>query len=310
MTQSVRRDWERRSFLRAIPFLLGPIGSSSAAAQVQQPPRFRSEAAQVLVPFTAEDKHHHLVPGLKAEDMRLLVDGREQPISFLSVEDGPVSVVFVLDISGSMKKPVTDVQEAMRRILRAADSSDEFAVVEFNDTPELTVDFTARPERIEQRIEGLMPGGRTSLTDGIVMGLRELRRARQPRRALIVLSDGAENHSRHVRTEALRTAVEADVRVYAIELYPPIGESFGGPTMLELLARATGGRYLPTVNRKNIPDLVERIDIHRGYVLGFNPPMEQRDGKLHQVSLKLRRKTAGERVRLFWKERYRVPSAL
>ena len=66
----------------------------------------------------------------------------------------------------------------------------------------------------------------------------------------------------------MRLALETDVRIYAIELYPP----FEDWSMLKRLAVWTGGRYVATLRRQQIPDLIQRIDIHRGYVLGFTPP--------------------------------------
>ncbi len=271
---------------------------------------FRIQSTQIVIPFSAVDKHDRLVSGLCSEDLRLLADGREQHIDFLYAEEGPASVLFVLDISGSMKKPVADVKEALRRVLRAASVDDEFALIEFSDEPQLTISFTTEESRVEARVEEIVPAGRTSLTDAIVLGFREMARCRQARKALIVLSDGQENHSRYERKEAMRLALETDVRVYGIELYPPVGEGFVAATFLELLARATGGRYLPTVSRKDIPSVIESIDVHRCYVLGFTPPTEHHDDSVHHVDLKLKRKLARGRVTLFWKERYLIPRAL
>ena len=303
--------WRRRAFVGVLPALLaGTVTRDARSQQVRElSPRFQADAPQVVIPFTAEDRQHHLVSGLTQTDFRLLADGQEQAINFLAVEEGPASVLVVLDLSRSMKGPVVHMQEAVRRILRAAPADDEFALIEFSDKAELTVDFTTTPQRVEEKIEHIAPAGRTSLTDAIMLALGYIRRARHARRAIVIVSDGNENSSRHARREALQMAVETDARIYAIELSPPIGDGFTGTTMLELLAAATGGRYLPTVSRKDIPRLVERIDIHRGYVLGFTPPVQHRDGRLHRVELKLRR-SAGERVRLFWKERYLVPSAI
>jgi VWFA-related protein len=265
---------------------------------------FRADSTRILIPFTAEDKAHHLVHGLTSQDVRLFSDGHEAHISFLHEEEGPASLLFVLDISGSMKKPVLDVKEAMRRVLRAASAGDEFGVVEFSDGARVTVEFTSMQSRIEERISGMNATGRTSLNDALILALREISRANQERRALIVLSDGGDNHSRHVESEVMRLALETDARIYAIELYPPVE----GWSMLERLALWTGGRYLATVTRQQIPELIQRIDVHRGYVLGFNPPQDQRDGKPHDVELKLRRKMPSGDVRLHWKHRYLVAS--
>jgi Ca-activated chloride channel homolog len=305
----------RRDFIRALPLLPVAVSgtrmsSGQTSESVGRSPMFLADSTQILIPFTAEDKRHHLVHGLTSHDIRLLADGREEHISFLHEEEGPTSLLFVLDISRSMKKPLADAQEAMRRVLRAAAADDEFAVVEFNDGAGLTVDFTRMQSRVEEHISRMAATGPTSLTDALVVALGEIRRANHKRRALIVMSDGGDNHSRHVASEVMRLAIETDARIYSIELYPPLGEGFSGPTMLERLAELTGGRYLPTVRRTQIPELIQRIDIHQGYVLGFIPPIDQRDGKLHQVELKMRRKMASDSVRLYWRRRYLVPSTL
>lgn len=281
-----------------------------AGARLIGAPDFHTESTQVLIPFVALDQHDHLIDGLAAEDFRLLADGKEQPINFVVVEDGPASIVLVLDTSGSMRKAVAGMQEVARRILRSADVNDEFAVMEFSDRTRMTVDFTTGGAQVEDRIKQIAAEGPTPLADAILHALEAAKRVQRRRRALIVVSDGRDNHSRHVPGEVMRAAIESDVRVYAIELYPPMGEAFVSPTLLELLAHNTGGRYLPTMNRNQIPSLIERIDIHRNYVLGFTPPANHRDGRNHAVDLRLKERKRRGRARLFWKERYRVPLVL
>lgn len=78
--------------------------------------------------------------------------------------------------------------------------------------------------------------------------------------------------------------------------------------MLEVLARATGGRYLPTLTADSISSLIEKMDVHRSYILGFKPPPEHREGKLHEVELSPRHRVSDGPVRLYWKNRYRVPA--
>jgi Ca-activated chloride channel family protein len=300
----------RRATICALLAAAGVRGRSShAQSVVAQAPRFRVDSTEVRIPFVALDRQEHMVDGIKAQDLRLLADGKEQKIDFLALEEGPVSIIFVIDISGSMKKPVADVREAVRRVLTAAAEGDEFAVIEFSDSPRVTVGFTGLPTAVEERIRQFTPAGRTSLTDAITLALLEMRRARQSRKALIVVSDGQDNYSRYGGTETLRLAAESDARAYGIELYPPMGEGAAPFTFLELLARATGGRYLPTITRGQIPDLVNKIDVHRQYVLGFTPPAAHRDDRLHRVELTLRTKAPGGRVRLYWKERYRIDPA-
>jgi Ca-activated chloride channel family protein len=307
-------ELSRRAAIRSLLLAAAAIRSRSSHAQspsdrVAPRPRFRADSIEVRIPFIALDRHEHLVPGITAQDLRLLADGKEQKIDFVSVEEGPVSTIFVIDISGSMKKPVSDVREAVRRVLMAATADDEFAVVEFSDKPRVTLGFTGLATAVEERIRRMAPVGRTSLTDAVTLALLEMRRARHSRKAIIVVSDGQDNHSRYGAAETLRLAVESDARAYGIELYPPIGEGAPPYTFLELLARGTGGRYLPTITRGQIPDLVDRIDVHRQYVVGFRPPAAHRDDRSHRVDLSLRTKFTGGRIRLYWKEWYRIDPA-
>ena len=172
-------NFGRRGFLRALPLLpVAVSGTPKSSAQTwdsfARTPMFRAESTQRLIPFTAEDKGHHLVHGLTPQDVRLFADGQEEHISFLHEEEGPASLLFVLDISGSMKKPLADVQEAMRRTLRGAAAGDEFGVVEFSDGASLTVDFTSIQSPVEERIVGMTATGRTSLNDALVVALREI----------------------------------------------------------------------------------------------------------------------------------------
>lgn len=265
--------------------------------------QFRSDIAEVLIPFTAVNRREQLIDGLSAADLRLFTDGKEQKIDFVSLEDGPASIVFVLDVSGSMKKPVADAREAIGRILRAATPDDEFALIEFSDQPAVTIPFTPRSSQIEERVANAATVGHTSLTDATVLALDYMAKAaHRARKGIIVVSDGQDNHSRYTQRETLRRAVESDVRIYGIELNP----TFGDPTFLELLARDTGGRYFPTERRASIPDLAERIDVHRLYLLGFKAPAAHRDERSHRVELKLRSKLPSDRPKLYWKHYYRI----
>ena len=283
--------------------LLGFPAAGSYGQTAMGKPQFRAEAAMVLIPFTAVDSRERLIAGISVDSLRLFSDGKEQKIDFVSQEDGPASILFVVDISGSMKKPLTDAQEAIRKILRAAPAEDEFALVEFSDRPELTVAFTNRQDEIEDHIGRMAPAGHTSLADAIVLAADHMSKAaRQPRKAIVVVSDGQDNYSRYTEREAIRLAVETDARIYGIELYPPSGEGAPPASFIELLARATGGRYLPTVRRGSIPDLADRIDVHHRYVLGFTAPPEHRDERAHQVELRPKTRLSTGRARLYWKE--------
>ena len=155
-----------------------------------------------------------------------------------------------------------------------------------------------------RRLRDLTPFGRTSLVDAAMMALQQIKSAHHSRRAIVIITDGQDNNSRYKERDALRAAMETDVRVYGIEVSPPFGESFTGKTFVESLAETTGGRYLPTLKNKNIPDLVARIDVHRFYRATFTPESADTTGKPHRIEMKLTRKDALKGGRHFWRRLY------
>jgi hypothetical protein len=121
---------------------------------------------------------------------------------------------------------------------------------------------------------------------------------------MVIISDGQDNHSRYKEREAIRLAMETDVRIYGIELYPPMGEGYVRKTLLESLAEATGGRYLPTVKLQNVPELMSRFDVHRFYRATYSMPTAAMDARYHGIDLKLSRTEQLRGLRLFWKRGY------
>lgn len=296
-----------RRNLGLVLLLVVPCFSQSAAkvAARSNGHRFRVESTEVTIPFSAMDGEDHLVPDLENSDLRLFDNGLERALTSLFLEDGPASIVFVLDVSGSMKKAAAYVDDAVQHILRNSADGDEFAVIEFSNGPQLTVEFTSAEQKIRERLQMLTPAGRTSLIDAAVRALKEVKHGHNSRKAIVVISDGQDNHSRNARLDAIRQAMETDVRIYGIELYPTFNDGFS-KTLLQSLAECTGGRYLPTVKPKNIPELIAKIDIHRFYRASFSLPPEHIDGEYHRIELKLNRKDRLRGGKLFWKRGYRL----
>lgn len=291
----------------AIAFLSATWLFGQPAAHPGHAP-LRMEVPQVLIPLTAVDRNGRLVTALDYRDFRVEAGGEEQKTSSLWMEDGPASILFVLDVSGSMKPRVDLLRSAVERVLDQASPEDEFGIVAFSDKPNLMMDFVPVGAVVRERVHDLRAQGWTSLDDAIVFALQQIRRAHHSNRALIVITDGRENYSRAVPQEVNRLAAETDARIYGIELYPPMGEAHVDPTLIESLAAATGGRYLPVVEPNRIPELAEAIDVHRYWILGFVPSDKCRDGQPHKVSVRLTRGIGSRGARLSWKELFRVPS--
>ncbi len=269
------------------------------------PGQFSQRVTEVDVPVSAVDRYDRLVTTLRSSDLLLYDNGRQTPITSMLLEDGPASVTFLIDVSGSMRDQLPFVQSAVAKVLLHAFPEDEFAVVEFSDRPELTVPFSASDSGVANRLKKLRAEGWTSLIDSMVEAVNvTLRSAKHKRRALIIISDGGDTHSRFREGEAIHRLMEADVRVYALELYPPMGEGYTPDTFLNRAAQLTGGRYISTYSPKTLPRLIERFDVHRFYRVAFASCATTPE-KPHSILLRWAPGSKGRGVRLFWRMSYR-----
>ena len=196
-----------KSFLAAalFPCLLLP-----AAGQI------RSNASLVLVPVTVTDRNGATVNGLDRTKFTVFEDNVPRPIVAFNSEDAPSSVGLIFDISGSMRDRLNLAKTALRAFVEDSNPEDEAFLLTVSSRPEAYSDFTSDLEALASAAQFTRAGGSTALVDTIFVGLDRIRSASHTRRALLILSDGMDNHSRHSRSELMRRAVEADVQIYTI----------------------------------------------------------------------------------------------
>src|ERR1035438_5071285 len=183
----------------------------------------RSDVDLALVNVTVTDPFNRLVTGLDQDNFRVFEDNAEQEIITFSSEDVPISIGVIFDYSGSMSNKVSKAREAAIQFFKTANPQDEFFLVSFNERAELTSTFTNSVEDLQGRMMLTAPKGRTALLDAIYLGLSQMRGAHNPKRALLILSDGGDNHSRYNENDIKRLVKEADTQLYAIGLYDPLG---------------------------------------------------------------------------------------
>src|SRR5262249_13199563 len=145
---------------------------------------------------------------------RLFEDGVEQQLLYFTSEDGPVSVGVVFDASRSMLGKLDQSRAAISQFLLTSMPGDEFFLIEFNDAPRLLCDFTTDPEEIRKTLPGIQTKNWTALFDAMYLGVQKLKHARNPRKMLLVVSDGDDNYSRYTESEIKRIVREADVCIY------------------------------------------------------------------------------------------------
>ncbi len=207
----------------------------------------------VLVPVTVTDPRGHLVLGLQKDSFNVFDQGKQEVIRHLSSEDAPISVGIIFDASGSMYGKMERSREAVLQFLRSSNPEDEFFLVAFNDRPELLVDFTVSADKIQDEIVKVKPDGGTALLDALYLGLDQIKKARNERRVLLVVSDGGDNHSRYTAKEVWPVLREADVQIYAMGIFdeaPRTQAERLGPDLLAFATGMTGGRTFPIRDSK------------------------------------------------------------
>lgn len=256
----------------------------------------------VLVPVTVTDETDHPVTGLAPEKFRLFEDNVEQKIVTVFREEGPVSVGFLFDASGSMKKKMDRSVAAIDQFLKSMTPGDEYFLMRFSDRPTMVTGFTSDPKQVLDELSSMQPMGWTALNDAICMGIQKMKSAKNARRALFVLSDGGDNNSRYSDGEVRSLVRESDVRVYSIGL-------FERPRFLEKLAADSGGRSYWVHKLDELPDEVEQLsrDLRNQYVLGYSSQTAQKDGKYHALRVELMETIKRMPLHVFWRRGYYSP---
>jgi VWFA-related protein len=277
----------------------------------------RVQAELVLIPVTVTDPLNRSVTGLEKKDFRVFEDKIEQSVTHFASEDAPLSVGIVFDTSGSMGSKLQKSRQAVAQFVKQANPEDEFFLVEFSERPELVMGFTKDPEEIQSRLTFTQSRGRTALLDGVYLAIHEMKKnAHNPRRALLVISDGGDNSSRYTESEIKNLVREADVQIYAIGIFEPVAargrtaEELSGPSLLSEMAEQTGGRHFPVDNLNELPDVAAKISIelHNQYVLGYAPKNQEKDGKYRRVQVKLAQPRGLPPLRAFWRLGYYAPT--
>src|SRR5271168_486835 len=263
-----------------------PGDKAKEAALDRRPGNIRVDATLVQINVTVTDPLNRFVTGLEKEHFKLFEDKVEQEIVQFSAEDAPLSIGLVFDTSGSMGSKLQKSRQAAAQFFKTANSADEFFLVQFNDRPEMVVPFTTDTENIQNRLTFTQSKGRTALLDGVYLAMNEMKKARNPRKAILIISDGGDNSSRYTETEVKKNVREADVQIYAIGIFEPISsrgrtpEEMSGPGLLGEISEQTGGRHFSVDNLADLPDVAAKIgiELHYQYVLGYTPSNAARDG--------------------------------
>lgn len=289
--------------------------SSPAQERVSIVPRVRAAPAKmpradmrldvklVQIPVTVTDLRGKPLLDLGRNDFRIFEDDVEQQITAFSQSDSPISAGLVFDASRSMKSRIQDSRRAAEQFFHTSGPGDEFFLVKFSDRAELLTPFTRNLEAISQRLQSIDAQGWTALLDAIFLATHEVKRAGNPRKALVIFSDGADNNSRYSEAELLSIAREADVRVFAVSL-------FEHARFLERICDETGGQMIRVNKMTDLPDAMEQLSrqLRSEYLVGYSSKNQPNDGRYHKIRVEVRPPDGMARVRTSWRRGYMAPN--
>ena len=273
--------------------LAAVVAFVAAAAAQQQPPTFRTGTRLVPLYVTVTDGQGRLVPDLVQEDFEIYDNGKLQEISFFQTEVQPVTVVVMLDTSGSMTLNFDLVKRSAEQFLIRLLPDDRGRVGAFNDKIQFVSDFSSDRDMLVSSLQDLDFGYPTRLYDAIAASLDELLGI-EGRRVALVFTDGDDTASKTGRGTVLARARDEEVMVYSIGLE---SEYFNGvrvvrskPTRdLRKISEETGGGYFELQKTVDLSPTFSRVaqELRSQYLLGFAPAAL--DGKVHKLDVRVNR---------------------
>ena len=288
----------RRRVIRRLIVILSLAWACSAAIRAQEPyaktstQTLKIDVGLVLVNVTVSDSQGRMVTGLEREDLQLWEDKIEQKIDYFSGEDSPLSIGLIFDSTGSMSDKISTARDAAVTFLKTGNPEDEYFLVTFSQDAQLTENFTTDISRLQNRLIFSPARGLTPLFDAVYMALDKMKSARHKRRALLLITDGEDNHSRYSFGDIKEFIKEQDVQLFAIGIVSPFGQlsrGRSGRAIIEDLVQITGGRAFFPDSVYELEDICSKIavELRNQYVLGYHSTNDAKDGKWRKIRIKV-----------------------
>ncbi len=273
-----------------------PLAAGLSAAQdggnAGKPVRVEVENVNVLV--SVHDKMGTFVKGLTVDDFEVREDGVLQTLTNFSQQtDLPLSIGLLVDTSSSVKIKLDFEKEAAADfVFSVLRPGDQALLLEFDTGVTLLHDFTSNPNDLAREIDNLKAGGATSLYDAIFLVSEQKMIEADGRKALVILSDGADVSSQNTFEQALAMAFQADTAIYAVST-----TRFGadidheGDNALKQLAEGTGGRvYFPySVGELGKAFKAINEELRNQYNLAYVSTNKAKDGSFRELEVKVKR---------------------
>lgn len=275
--------------------------SIAAIGQVEDDTVIAVDSSMVVMNATIIDRNNAHVAGLKKEQFSIFENGIQQQIGYFEAEETPFAAVILLDSSGSMEERISLARAAAIRFLDGLRVADSVAIYRFDSKVNLVQEFSNSRD-VTEKIFDVKSYGMTVLNDAVYKAAKELESRPEKRRAIIVLSDGADTMSGRSADAALKAALAANAVIYTVDMSSPNTtgklrmEAMGS---LKKFAERSGGTFIATPGGVAMRDAFEKIVTELGvqYTLGFSPSNLKKDGKWRALELRVARPNLTIRTR-------------
>jgi len=294
-----------------------------AAATEGEPDHDKSiklEARLVNLNVSAVDNTGRAVPGLRKEDFSVFENGNRQEIAFFEANSTPLSVLVVLDLSGSTEQKIKLMRKTASKFIDSFSPSDRIAIATFTRRFQLVSNFTSDHKLLKHRIDDIKNrGGGTAYYDAVWTSLDVLDRAGNSRKALVVITDGVDNYlqnpnrwpTEHKFEDLLDRASEDDVTVYPIYLDTEAeeqGRHFKmnihrqyetARSQVQSIADQTGGAVIQAADGSQLEAAYKTVaaELHTLYSLAYAPADLKRDGKWRKIEVRVDRPNVNVKAR-------------
>jgi Ca-activated chloride channel homolog len=300
-SQRIAFSWTVILWLAVVCACAGIVSAGRQSAQSQDPQAEKPRAIGMLqidlvnVFVSVYGRDGKIVDGLQHDAFRVYEDKAEQRIGIFTHEDTPASIGLLIEHSGTIKSLVDYENTAASRFLHSGNPHDEFFVADFND--HLVVAKTA--EELMALLTNQSPHGGTALLDALYLGLDKLKGTRNAKKALLIISNGSDNLSRHSRDDLRKLVKDAGVLIYSLIWNPaPVvgsNEEVNGSDFLIEISKLSGGRAITVRDPNYFAPFAEdfAVEIRKLYQLGYystNGPHGPNDRRWRKLEVKVNAK--------------------
>ena len=275
------------------------VVSLAVIVHAQQQKSLKVDVDLVMVNVSITDPDNKLVTDLKTDNFHIYEDKVEQQIRYFSTEQQALSLGIVFDVSHSMEPKIALARDAAARFLDTGSPEDEYFLVEFSTRARITEDFTSDVSRLRDHLALVPPQGDTAMYDAVYLGLSKVRKGRNPKKALLLITDGEDNHSRYSRHDIREFARESDVQIYSIDL---------GRALIGELSDMTGGHSFHA-HADQLEDVCSKIaqELKSQYVIGYASTNTNKDGKYRRVRVRVTAPPGMPKLNVRSKDGYYAP---